>query len=268
MSETDGPDGPEDELAPRRAGRESALRRLLAEAATDRRDAAADRQRAAEYLVDAYRDELTGVLTRRAGRQQLHTEVERAHRTGGPLAVVFVDVDGLKDVNDARGHDAGDELLAAVGRALRTSLRSYDVVVRFGGDEFVCALPGGTPIAATESDARARHALAQIAPGATFSTGHAQLQPNETLDSVIHRADRDLYQRRADRGDRADGSTRSLAEPPALSHNSSRTSLACGACGGRIPISAFTLLHPARMTRSADCPACGETTLVQLARHR
>jgi diguanylate cyclase (GGDEF)-like protein len=177
--------------------REATLDRLLADAAADRELAAADRLRAAEYLLDSYRDELTGALQRRSGCEQLRAETDRAHRTGSGLAVMFVDVDGLKSLNDTIGHAAGDRLLAAVGAALRCSLRSYDIVVRYGGDEFVCALPGGTAAIVQQSSTRALRALAQQMPGATFSTGQSQLQPGEALESAIQRADADLYQRRS-----------------------------------------------------------------------
>jgi two-component system cell cycle response regulator len=138
---------------------------------------------------------------------------------------VFVDVDGLKLVNDSSGHDQGDALLAAVGTALRLSLRSYDLVVRYGGDEFVCALPGATADAAKESLSRIRSALDGLMPGATVSAGCAELCPADSLDDVIRRADFDLYL------------TRSSGRPgPRLSPASQPSSaeggaLACGSCG-------------------------------------
>jgi diguanylate cyclase (GGDEF)-like protein len=179
--------------------REITVARLLAEATADRLLAAADRRTAAEYLLNAYRDDLTGALNRRPGRDQLQAEIARAHRTGTRLAVMFVDVDGLKHVNDTIGHDAGDDLLAATGEVLRTCLRGYDIVVRYGGDEFVCALPGGTVAIAEKCSTRALRALVKLVPGASFSMGYAQLEEEESLEQVIHRADADLYQRRASR---------------------------------------------------------------------
>ncbi len=165
-------------------------------AAADRQRAAADRRRAAEYLAEAYRDEVTGTLNRRPGRQRIQLEIDRAQRASAPLAVIFLDVDGLKQVNDTHGHARGDALLASTGTALRASLRSYDVIMRYGGDEFVCALPGGTARIASASIRRTRRALADLVPGATLSAGHAQLLPGDTLDDLIRRADMDLYGRR------------------------------------------------------------------------
>lgn len=112
-----------------------------AAAALDRKEAALDRLRAAEYLRRTYRDELTGALQRQVGRERLVHEVQRAQRFGDELVIAFLDVVHLKGVNDTRGHDAGDKLLAAVGSSLHRCLRSYDVVVRYGGDEFVCPCP-------------------------------------------------------------------------------------------------------------------------------
>jgi diguanylate cyclase (GGDEF)-like protein len=156
----------------------------------------------------------------------LRAETDRSHRTDSCLAVLFVDVDGLKSVNDTIGHAAGDRLLAAVGVALRSSLRSYDIVVRYGGDEFVCALPGGTAAIVQQSSTRALRALAQLMPGATFSTGYSQLQPGEALESVVQRADADLYQRRS-----SAAATRSRVDPV----GAGESSIACGACGAPVP---------------------------------
>src|SRR3954465_12811199 len=101
-----------------------------AAAALDRYEAALDRHRAAQYLKDAYRDRLTGVLQRDAGHDQLRHEFARARRRESPLVIAFIDVDRLKQTNDEHGHSVGDALLRAVGAALRAALRSYDIVVR------------------------------------------------------------------------------------------------------------------------------------------
>lgn len=92
--------------------------RCLAAAALDRREAALDRRRAREYRDRAYRDELTGVLQRAAGRDPVLMTVGRAHRSEEALTVVFLDVNHLMRVNDAHGHAAGDVLL---GQSVRGS---------------------------------------------------------------------------------------------------------------------------------------------------
>ena len=167
-----------------------------AEAALDRKQAALDRQRAAEYLRRTYRDGLTGALQREAGTDRLQREADRTHRAGGLLAIGFLDVDGLKKINDAGGHGAGDQVLRAVGSALAQRLRTYDLIVRWGGDEFVCALPGST----TESAARrfddVATLLRELHPGAEFTVGIAAQERGDTLQATIDRADRDLYAKR------------------------------------------------------------------------
>ena len=179
-------------------GDESVAVRLdSAAAASDRAAAAEDRARAAEFLQAVYRDELTGALMRRAGRDQLAAEIERARRASGRLVVAFVDVDGLKRLNDQRGHGAGDVLLAAVGSALRESLRPYDLVIRYGGDEFVCALPGASLAACAQGMARARQRVAKKISRGSFSVGYAELQSTDSLADVVRRADADMYARRA-----------------------------------------------------------------------
>ena len=76
--------------------------------------------------------------------------MRRARREGTSLVVAFVDVDGLKAVNDTHGHAAGDDVLRAVAERLRARMRSYDLLVRMGGDEFLCALPNITVAEARE----------------------------------------------------------------------------------------------------------------------
>jgi diguanylate cyclase (GGDEF)-like protein len=230
-------------------------------AAEDRRLAAEDRRRAARYLHAAYRDDTTGALTRQPGREQLQLLLDRAHREAATLTFVFLDVDGLKEVNDEQGHGEGDALLAAVGRALRQDLRSYDLVVRYGGDEFVCALPGATAEVAQARLARVRSTLARLVAGASVSAGYAEAQAADTLDDVVRRADADLYR---SRGLGLRPTTGRPSAVRALSGHPHRPSVACGACGDRVVLADFVMELTDRMTRSADCPTCGATTVIQL----
>ena len=135
------------------------LEQLAAEAAADRARAAADRARAAidrenaarerarleAELHQAHLDGLTGAYRREMGHMALTHEIDRARRSDGRFVLAFVDVDGLKDLNDRDGHAAGDRALQTVVRSIRTRLRSFDPIVRYGGDEFVCGL-GGTDV--------------------------------------------------------------------------------------------------------------------------
>ena len=168
-----------------------------AAAALERQEAALDRHRAAEYLRRAYRDQLTGALQRAAGRDRLVQEIDRAQRAGEPLTVAFLDVVGLKQTNDQQGHPAGDLLLKAVGDALQEGLRSYDVIVRYGGDEFVCALPNTGRAEADRRFGDVSVLLANRYARARFSVGLAQVRPGDGVDDVIARADRDLYAARS-----------------------------------------------------------------------
>ncbi len=159
-----------------------------ARAAKDRADAARERTRLEEELIAAHLDELTGAYRREMGRLALAHEIARARRSGGHFVLAFVDVDGLKVVNDTQGHGAGDHVLQTVADAIRARLRSFDPVVRYGGDEFVCGL-GGTDLA----DAKRRFELIAASiekdRGAGISVGFANLAPGDSADDLIARAD-------------------------------------------------------------------------------
>ena len=254
---------PDSEMTPPDAVNGRGTRR--ASTAADLTSPAAWRRRAAQLLASAYRDELTGALTRRAGKEYLADEVQRAQRTGTSLAVAFVDVDGLKATNDTLGHAAGDALLVAVVKALSGSLRSYDRVIRYGGDEFVCVLPAGDADAVARGVDRARDLLTAAHSGASFSSGVAALQPGETADGLVRRADEALYAARRDAARLATAAAESAAPPHVRAGTDAGAYLGCGHCGGRIPLGDFVLHDDPYATRSADCAMCGETTLVRLS---
>jgi len=168
-----------------------ALERHAAE--DDREAAAADRQHAAADRSYASLDELTGVFRRGAGELALTHEIDRARRSGRSLVLAVIDVDALKALNDSQGHAAGDALLRDLPEAITSTLRSYDVTVRWGGDEFVCGLSDVTLEAASDRIAEIQLALNGRQPRATISAGLAELNNDDTLETLIARADRDLY---------------------------------------------------------------------------
>lgn len=138
-------------------------------------------------------DELTGALRRGAGLAALQREIDRTRRTTGKgLVVIFIDVDGLKEVNDLRGHAAGDERLRATVAALRQRLRSYDLVIRYGGDEFLCVLTN-SGVAEAERTASSLREHVRRHTGGTISVGVAALAAGDSVDAIVERADAALY---------------------------------------------------------------------------
>jgi len=168
-------------------------------AADDRRQAAQDRKRALAELERAHLDELTGFYMRRLGMKVLQGEVNRGLRTGAPLVFAYCDVDGLKKVNDENGHHAGDEVLKALAAAIRSRLRDYDSVVRVGGDEFICALPGAVLDEARDVLSEVQSELSVGGCETTMSYGLASLETGDTLAALIMRSDQNLAEVRADR---------------------------------------------------------------------
>ena len=98
-----------------------------------------------QTLNNALNDAVTQLPNRAAFDRHLTLECQRAQRSGHSVAVVLFDVDHFKQINDRFGHAAGDAVLHAVGQCLRRSLRSYDMVARYGGDEFACICSGCLP---------------------------------------------------------------------------------------------------------------------------
>jgi diguanylate cyclase (GGDEF)-like protein len=211
--DTDPGDGPDATLlraaADRRWAAEDRLR-----AADDRARAAADRDLAAldrvellrmhdehsSVLHDAATDRLTGARVRALGLEEITRELVRASRTGSQLMLAFVDVDELDRVNDRSGYLAGDALLRLVGETLHAHLRPYDVIVRYGGDEFLCAMPHITAPEARARFQRIAHALAAVEAGHTLGFGLVQAHPGEPLEALIARADAELLKARPARG--------------------------------------------------------------------
>ncbi len=165
-------------------------------AGTDRDTARTARTAAAEARAAATHDGLTGLLMRDAGLIELDREIARSRRTGDPLVVAFIDIDKLKAVNDRHGHAAGDRVLVEVASTLRSSMRGYDLLIRFGGDEFLCALPGMTMTVARARLAAISAALETAPERSAITAGLAELEPGDVANDLIARADAALYQQR------------------------------------------------------------------------
>ena len=123
-------------------------------------DLARDFDRMADALLEAEKDPLTGLLNHRAFQERLGQELARARREGLSMAVAALDIDNFKAVNDVDGHAAGDTALRALAMAITTHVRPFDISGRVGGDEFMLALAGATPLEAEAVVERIRRQLA------------------------------------------------------------------------------------------------------------
>jgi diguanylate cyclase (GGDEF)-like protein len=149
-------------------------------------------------------DELTGVYRRGHGMMILTRELRRAFRSPDErLVVAFIDVDGLKRYNDNSGHAEGDRLLTDLTASMTKRLRSHDIVFRYGGDEFVCILPGANLDGAAPIFEAVAEAFAEGGRERVFSVGLTELREGDTPETLVARADAALYETRADAAARA-----------------------------------------------------------------
>lgn len=159
----------------------------------------------------AHTDFLTGIMNRRGMLQRLESERNRLSHTGGFLAVMLIDVDYFKRINDTWGHAAGDQALVAVARVLQATVRDYDLVARWGGEEFLVALFGMTKfdemqivadkLLAAIRQNRLDHGEVRI--DMTYSIGGVMASPQANLETIIRRADEALYRAKDGGRDRA-----------------------------------------------------------------
>lgn len=166
------------------------------QAAVHRVHASIDRRQAQADLERAHTDDLTGAYRRGAGQVVLQQEVDRARRTGEGLVLAYVDIDGLKATNDCEGHAAGDARLRDAIAAIRAKVRSYEPIVRHGGDEFICSFSGAGPEAVSARFEEINALLRSSGQGGTMSIGLAEMGPDETLEELIERADQALIESR------------------------------------------------------------------------
>ena len=160
--------------------------------AGDRLQALADREALARALAVTESDPLTGARARAAGLADLDRELDRRRRTGGTIVVVYVDIVGLKKLNDTEGHEAGDLLLKRVVALITEHLRPYDLIVRLGGDDFLCAMSNMTLPDARRRLSAIAAALGATSGGGTFRAGFAELTGDETATELLAGADSQL----------------------------------------------------------------------------
>jgi diguanylate cyclase (GGDEF)-like protein len=152
-------------------------------------------------------DYLTGLLNRRRFERELATQLERCHRHGERAAVLLLDIDRFKQVNDTKGHAAGDRLLKDAAQAFEQRVRGTDRVARVGGDEFAAILVETDEDGALEVGKALIQSLRETDHGITGSVGITAMRAGDEVDTVLARADRALYAvKRAGRnGVRIDG---------------------------------------------------------------
>ena len=151
--------------------------------------------RGTSLAASARTDPLTGLGNRRALEDELRRMLASAERTRSPLAIVAIDLDGLKVVNDRLGHEAGDGVLRDFARVLVQCVRGNDVAIRAGGDEFFLLLPDTSDIAALRVLQRISERVGEVRPGwpVSYSAGVAGAAPGADSAALLKSADEALY---------------------------------------------------------------------------
>jgi diguanylate cyclase (GGDEF)-like protein/PAS domain S-box-containing protein len=147
----------------------------------------------------AQTDGLTGINNRQYFEQMAAVEVEKAKRYKKNLCVVMADIDCFKKINDEKGHPAGDRILQDFAANLQASIREFDILGRYGGDEFVILLPDTNKAEAkavlkrVKGQMRSQNRPDEKAVAITFSAGISEMKTDDTLYSLEERADREMY---------------------------------------------------------------------------
>jgi two-component system cell cycle response regulator len=168
-------------------------------------------------------DALTGLMNRRAFAAVMGAEVARSQRHGYPLSVLLLDIDHFKQINDRRGHAAGDRVLAALGDLLRLRMRRSDLAARWGGEEFIVACTSTDGAGSGVAAERLRLAIEEMAVHdeagerihVTASIGAAMWRAGEALEGLVDRADRAMYSSKASGRNRVTVCTQDEGAPDA-----------------------------------------------------
>jgi diguanylate cyclase (GGDEF)-like protein len=160
------------------------------------------RRDAEGFAQAAITDPVSGLFNRRYFHERLDEELDRARRHNTTVALLMIDIDNFKGINDRFGHLAGDQVIRGVGDILKRSVRKFDLCTRFGGEEFAIVMPGSGPENSAPVAERIRQRIeAFTPPGAeladlhvTASIGMALSQPNASARELIARADQALYE--------------------------------------------------------------------------
>ena len=164
-----------------------------------------------EQASEARIDSLTGLANRRALEEALAAEVSRAHRFAHELAVVLLDLDRFKEINDSFGHADGDVMLREVSRLLTSLARQGDTVARWGGEEFVVVLPETDLAGAQRFAERLRRTIEAHAVGemkTSASCGVATMLPEDSVEELLGAADQALYQAKSNGRNRTESAIR------------------------------------------------------------
>lgn len=205
MGQAPGPDS----VLKTATGQELPIHRTAVTVTTDGRlhymesfiDMSAQKQLEGELRSLSMIDELTGLYNRRGFTTLAPKEIESAARLGGSVALLFIDINGMKDINDNYGHGEGDRVLVALGHILREAFRETTLIARFGGDEFAVLAPqyvGSRPGALVERLERMLEDF-NVTHGRTYeisvSTGLARMQPGKpcTIHELLTQADTAMY---------------------------------------------------------------------------
>ena len=177
---------------------------LMEEIARLRGEVARLETRCDELDREAHRDALAPVANRRGLVRHLDMLIARRSRHNTPASLLFVDVDGLKVLNDSYGHAAGDAALVYLAQLMARTVRQTDLVARLGGDEFVVLLDYADEAATTETARRLVDAVAQcdfIHDGQplplSIAVGFTVIEQGDTAEAVLNRADQEMYRDKA-----------------------------------------------------------------------